>query len=85
MSRRIRIDELTVIDVTKEVRDWLVAGLDAESIGEYLTAVDWSSAKTADPAVLRLLGELEQLSTSHAERDLSREEYGARLRAILAA
>lgn len=83
MSRRIRIDELTAADVTNEVQDWLRADLDVERVGEYSSAVDWSSAQTADRGVLRLLGELEQLSTAHAEGDISRDEYAARLRTIL--
>lgn len=38
---------------------------------------------TAHPVVLRLLGELEQLSTAYAEGDLSRDDFKARLRTML--
>lgn len=83
MSRLIQISQLNSSSIADEIRECLRAGLDAERIGEFLSAVDWSDMKSADPSVLRWLGELEALSTAFAENDITLDDFRSRLQEYL--
>ncbi len=83
MSRLIQISQLSLSAIADEIRESLSAGVDAERLGEFLSAVDWSDMKSADPTVLRWLGELEALSTAFAENDITFDDYRSRLRDYL--
>lgn len=75
----IQIDQLDMGTIVDEVRATVRPRLDAERLGEFLSAVDWSDMERADPTVLRVLGELEALSTAFAENDITPAEFESRL------
>lgn len=79
----IQISQITKRMVADEIRESLRPRLNAERLGEFLSAVDWSDMRLADPTVLRVLGELEALSTNFAENDITPNEFESRLEEYL--
>lgn len=64
----------------------LLAALDAQApvreVCDFVAGVDWSGMDGADADVLRVLGELEQLTTEVAEGDLDASAFLDRVRQI---
>jgi hypothetical protein len=84
MSDLLPIQKITIEDVRHTVRKSLSAGLDADTVTDFVASVDWSHVdERALPAIAATLGELEQWDTEYAEGDSTREQYIARLLTLL--
>ena len=68
MSDTIPIQSLTAEGLRAALRDALAGATPVRAVCDFVSSVDWSRHGTADAGVVRLLGELEQLTTDVSEQ-----------------
>jgi hypothetical protein len=83
MGTLLRIKELTPGDVRLVIRD-SINPLDAGRIADFVASVDWSTCESADPEVVRLLGQAEALTTEYGEDDIGQDDLVRALEALVA-
>jgi len=80
----IGIQELTRNDVLSVVQHALAHGTDSLAVAEFVASVDWTRAASASGEIRALVGNLEGWTTELDEGDISRRQYRARLKKVLA-
>jgi hypothetical protein len=83
MPRRLTIRTLTLDDIRAEVRAATTVGLDATRIADFLALVDWSGPDDANPAVISMLGTIDNWESQYAEGDIPAEKYTELLQSLL--
>lgn len=77
------IQRLTPTAIRNVLRKAVRGGLDRAAVDDFLASVDWTGANSANPTVVRMLGELEGWATAFAEGELTFAQYIARLLSLL--
>jgi 2-methylisocitrate lyase-like PEP mutase family enzyme len=84
MSDLLPIQTVTIEDIRRVVRESLRAGLDADTVADFVASVDWSHVdEKALPPIAAPLGQLEAWDTEYSEGDSTREQFIARLLSLL--